>query len=80
MAIDAWGSGEHESLCLTGQPHEAGLLKLDINKAVTGLGWLPKYAAVEAIKKTLAWYKNYEMDKTSARRLVEQDIYNYLNA
>lgn len=80
MAIDAWGSGEHESLSLTGQPHEAGLLKLDINKAVTGLGWLPKYAAVEAIKKTLAWYKNYEMDKTSARRLVEQDIYNYLNA
>ncbi|MGI4743431.1 MAG: CDP-glucose 4,6-dehydratase [Janthinobacterium lividum] len=80
MAITAWGGGESKSPSLTGQPHEAGLLKLDINKAVTELGWLPKYTAADAIEKTLAWYKNFDTNKTNARQLVEQDIYSYFHA
>jgi CDP-glucose 4,6-dehydratase len=80
IAIAAWGSGKSEMPALVGQPHEAGLLKLDINKAVNELHWQPKYSAAQAIDKTLAWYKNFNLDRTSASRLVEEDIQAYTNA
>jgi CDP-glucose 4,6-dehydratase len=80
IAIAAWGSGNYEIPALVGQLHEAGLLKLDINKAINELRWQPKYSAVQAIDKTLAWYKNFNLDKASASRLVEEDIYAYTNA
>jgi CDP-glucose 4,6-dehydratase len=80
IAIAAWGSGNYEIPALVGQPHEAGLLKLDINKAVNELQWQPKYSAAQAIDKTLVWYKNFNLDRASASRLVDEDIYAYTNA
>lgn len=80
IAIAAWGSGHSEMPPMVGQPHEAGLLKLDINKAVNELHWQPKYSAAEAIDKTLAWYKRFTTDRASARRLVAEDIQSYTNA
>jgi CDP-glucose 4,6-dehydratase len=79
-ALAAWGSGHYEIPALVGQPHEAGLLKLDINKAVNELHWQPKYSAAQAIDKTLAWYKSFNLNKANASRLVEDDIYAYTNA
>jgi len=79
-ALAAWGSGRYEIPALVGQPHEAGLLKLDINKAVNELHWQPKYSAAQAIDKTLAWYKNFNSNKASAGQLVDEDIYAYSNA
>jgi CDP-glucose 4,6-dehydratase len=55
--IDIWGEGDAEIQQNTEAPHEAGLLKLDINKAVNELQWLPKLNANVAIEKTIAWYK-----------------------
>lgn len=39
--------------------HEANLLMLDITKAKEVLGWEPTYTALQAIEKTVAWYKRY---------------------
>jgi CDP-glucose 4,6-dehydratase len=39
--------------------HEAGLLKLDNSKALTILGWKPKWNTQTAIEKTIEWYKSY---------------------
>ena len=39
--------------------HEANLLMLDITKAKEVLGWEPAYTALQAIEKTVAWYKRY---------------------
>lgn len=39
--------------------HEAGLLKLDINKAHSLLGWRPTLTFGENIALTFDWYKNY---------------------
>jgi CDP-glucose 4,6-dehydratase len=58
-ALHIWGSGTYEKPSLVGQPHEAGLLKLDISKAVNQLQWQPQYTADVAIAKTLEWYKVY---------------------
>ena len=58
IALDCWGSGgkwidmSHEP-----QPHEAGLLQLDISKAKEFLKWQPKLRSREAIEWTINWYK-----------------------
>ena len=57
IAISAWGKGEYNTPPLTNQPHEAGLLKLDISKTINELGWQPQYNSRKAIEMTLEWYK-----------------------
>lgn len=80
VAIATWDTGSYEFPNLENQPHEAGLLKLDISKAITGLNWHPKYSAEHAILKTLAWYKAHTLNKHTAQQLVKEDIIAYTNA
>ena len=56
-AIEYWGSGGWRDISDTNQPHEAGLLKLDIRRAKKELGWKPKLTTKQAIKWTIDWYK-----------------------
>ena len=39
--------------------HEAGLLKLNCDKALHDLGWLPTLQFKETVKMTVEWYKQY---------------------
>lgn len=57
MAIETWQSGEWKDTAGKDQPHEAGLLKLDISKAKKMLKWQPKLNAAAAIEWTMQWYK-----------------------
>jgi CDP-glucose 4,6-dehydratase len=57
IAIIAWGKGEYLTPPLINQPHEAGVLKLDISKTVSELDWQPQYNSRKAIEKTLEWYQ-----------------------
>lgn len=63
-SIEIWGKGKYEIPTLLNQPHEAGLLKLDISKTINELGWQPKWNAEEAIKHTLRYY--VDAPKTSS--------------
>lgn len=56
-SIECWGSGEFEFSENSAQPHEAGVLKLDISKAIDLLKWTPKLKSAEAINWTIEWYK-----------------------
>ena len=56
-AIKIWGSGNYEVSANPNKLHEAGLLRLNIDKSRNELGWEPKYNAKEAVQKTIAWYK-----------------------
>jgi len=38
------------------QPHEAGLLALDSNKAREELGWRPRWSLATSLERTLAWH------------------------
>jgi CDP-glucose 4,6-dehydratase len=58
-AIAIWGGGEIEIQQNKLAPHEAGLLKLDINKAVNDLEWRPRLNAEQAITNTIEWYKTF---------------------
>ena len=55
--------------------HEAGLLILNNNKAITKLGWAPVWNTEEAVQKTIEWYKEYYNSHTT---LTAGQIQEYL--
>lgn len=59
-SIKCWGAGNWEDKSTTDQPHEAGLLKLDISLAKKELQWEPKLSGAEAIAWTIDWYQQAE--------------------
>jgi len=74
IALEKWGNGEYEVASNPDDPHEAGLLQLNIDKAEKILGWKPQLNSKEAIAKTIDWYKNY---KDNPRQYTEQQIQHY---
>lgn len=56
-AISDWGSGGWNDKSDPSNPHEAGLLKLDIGLALQEIGWKPRLNARDAVKWTIDWYK-----------------------
>ena len=75
-AIQNWGTGSYKSVIDTKNPHEAGLLKLDISKAVNELNWMPFFNAEIAVERTINWYKQYYAG-ISACELIKSDIEFY---
>jgi CDP-glucose 4,6-dehydratase len=75
LAIEAWGSGGYKVLNQNNQVHEAGLLKLDINKAADKLAWAPHLTSGEALSWTIGWYRNYK--NQPAKDLSFTQIKNY---
>lgn len=57
LAVEAWGNGKWRNMSSGDQPHEAGLLKLDISQAVKDLKWKPVLTAADAIRWTMEWYR-----------------------
>ena len=57
LSITTWGSGAWTDMTDPAQPHEAGLLKLDINRALQQLQWKPRLNASQAIEWTVNWYR-----------------------
>lgn len=66
---EVWFNKEQEVL------HEAGILKLDISKAINELNWKPKMTAQQAIDWSIQWYK--ELGDRTAMDLVKRDILAY---
>ena len=56
-SIEAWGAGSWEVLGAGGQPHEAGLLSLTIDKARDELGWRPLWGFETTVERTVSWYR-----------------------
>lgn len=79
LAINAWGGGEYENLVKYDQPHEAGMLKLDISKAIADLKWMPLLNAEDAIRYTIKWYKEFAGNKGKMALYTEEQILNYLS-
>ncbi len=59
------------------QPHEANLLRLDIAKATTFLGWQPKLTLEETVRWTVDWYRSHHANPANARAITEQQIDQY---
>lgn len=80
LAIAEWGSGKYEEIKNNDQPHEAGLLKLDISKTKHFIGWHPVMNAHAAVSKTIHWYKHFNDSPETIVRFTEQQINEFFNA
>jgi CDP-glucose 4,6-dehydratase len=76
QAIKIWRAGTYKISKEKEGPHEAGLLTLDISRAKTDLYWRPVYNAVEAMDKTISWYKACTGE--NAQELVEENIETFM--
>ena len=74
IAVDCWESGDWLDVSDPSQPHEAGVLKLDINLAKKQLNWFPKLDSKMAIKWTIDWYRQ---KKDAAYDFTLQQIKHY---
>lgn len=59
----AWGTGGWRDVGDPNQPHEAGILRLSIDKAISQLGWKPRWQVREAAERTAHWFRKYYTDK-----------------
>jgi CDP-glucose 4,6-dehydratase len=77
--VAGWGSGSwFTPESSVPQPHEAGLLLLDISKARAGLGWRPTWSTERALAVTADWYRARHEDTTRVPELVAADIAAYM--
>lgn len=68
--VAAWGTGSVEIQGNAGQPHEAGLLKLDVSKAAAGLAWHGLWDVERTIRETVTWYRDPDAGSALTRRQI----------
>jgi CDP-glucose 4,6-dehydratase len=65
LFLQAWGKGTWQDVSQSNQPHEAGVLRLNIDKALHQLGWRPRWHVAEAVHRTAAWYRQFYRDPSA---------------
>ena len=79
LAIQSWGKGDYILEKVEGQLHEAGLLKLDISKAIAELMWQPKRNAQKAVSMTMDWYSEFNLNKNNITNFTSKQIKIFLD-
>jgi len=79
LTIKSWGKGEYVVESDETQPHEAGLLKLDISKTISELKWQPKGNAEKAVSMSMDWYKTFFNDFNLISDFTSQQINYFLS-
>lgn len=75
-----WGNVRWSDVSSNLHLHEAGLLKLNCDKALHGLNWQPSLGFYETVKMTVDWYKSfYEDNCESMRGFALMQIKDYTN-
>lgn len=67
-----WGDGSEG-------PHEAGLLSLEISKAIEVLGVIPRWDLTQTVERTMGWYQQ-QRNGVNARLLCDGDILAFSSA
>jgi CDP-glucose 4,6-dehydratase len=75
--VAAWGQGVVECPGNAGQPHEAGLLKLDVSKAAAQLGWRGLWDVERTARETVAWYRTHHLGDADMADLTRRQIAAY---
>jgi CDP-glucose 4,6-dehydratase len=76
--VAAWGSGGWTSPDVAKPDVEAKTLRIAIDKAVSQLGWQPRWAFEETVRRTVSWYGNYYKDpkaSTAAWSIADIEAY-----
>jgi CDP-glucose 4,6-dehydratase len=75
LFLTEWGSGSWTDASDGNHPHEAGVLRLKINKAKKELGWSPTWTFETMIQRTVYWYR--QTNTFAPRNLCLDDINAY---
>jgi len=80
--IREWGAGAWEDRRDPSAPHEAGLLRLSIEKAQARLGWLPRWRFDETFARTVSWYRAFHggLRGDALRALTVKQIREYMES
>jgi CDP-glucose 4,6-dehydratase len=80
--IAAWGSGRWDDKHDPSAPHEAGLLRLSIDKATARLGWAPRWHFDETFRRTVEWYRAFHegAGEAALAALCLDQIHQYLES
>ena len=70
------GKGSYEAVS-NANLHEAGILKLDNNRAKKELNWHPKLSFDQTIKWVADWYKNYLCENVDMREFTLKQINSF---
>jgi CDP-glucose 4,6-dehydratase len=77
--VTLWGdSASWSNTADSQQPHEAGFLRLNCDKAKGRLGWKPRMNIDQALSWTVDWYRCFQRGE-DVRAMTEQQISNYEN-
>jgi CDP-glucose 4,6-dehydratase len=75
-----WNAIDFEIEKVQNQLHEAGLLKLNIEKSKQKLGWKPIWHFSKTIEITALWYKDFYTKKIDVYQRSLADLNNYIDA
>ena len=75
-----WGRDGWKDVSDANAPHEAGLLRLSIDRAVSRLGWRPAWDFDRTVERTAGWYAAVTSGKATARAACEADLGAYCAA
>lgn len=75
--LEAWGRPGWSDVTKADAPHEAGLLKLNIDKAMERLGWCPVWPFAETVARTAEWYRGVSQTPEMARAACLADLDRY---
>jgi CDP-glucose 4,6-dehydratase len=76
--IRSWGRGSWRSDAKGHALHEAHQLRLNIDKAITLLGWRPRWDLAETCARTAAWYRTFYEGARAMREFSLQQINDYM--
>jgi CDP-glucose 4,6-dehydratase len=60
LARNAYGRGEWQAVQGSTGPHEAHWLALEVARARTELGVVPRWSLAQAVQRTMSWYRDLE--------------------
>ena len=78
--LAAWGHGSWFDDSRSDDPHEAGVLRLSIEKTASELDWSPRWHLDQSVRRTVAWYRRFAADPSAARQACLDDIEAYMGA
>jgi CDP-glucose 4,6-dehydratase len=78
----AFGRGTTRDAREASAPHEAGVLRLSIEKAAARLGWSPRWDFAQSFARAALWYRAYYdgSDRRALRALCAREIVEYMRA
>lgn len=76
--LSIFGKGEYK-IIEDKDKHEANLLKLNIEKAKSSLGWVPRWDLDECLRKTFEWYEKFYAKAGGVAELSNKHISFYFD-